>query len=96
MTTTHTPAPTNPDQTAATRGHRVELATYSTDTGEHRRLIGQRIDGIVHIYDEPTDRAQPTYLVEQGLDTNSELQALIGDYLAKAAKVGYPPMHGWF
>jgi hypothetical protein len=96
MTTTHTPAPTSTDQPQTTRGQRVELARYSTDTGQDRRLIGQRIDGIVHIFDEPTTDGQPSYLVEQGLTTNSELHALIDDYVAKAGQLGYPPMHGWF
>jgi hypothetical protein len=96
MTTTHTPAPTTTAQAETTRGQRVELATYTTDTGETRRLVGQRIDGIVHIYDEPTNGTATSYLVEQGLTTNSELRALIDDYLQKAAKLGYPPMHGWF
>jgi hypothetical protein len=96
MTTTHTPAPTSTDQPPTTRGQRVELAHYTTDTGQDRRLIGQRIDGIVHIFDEPTGGGQPSYLVEQGLTTNSELHALIDDYVAKAAALGYAPMHGWF
>lgn len=96
MTTTHTPAPTTADQTPTTRGRRVELATYITDTGEPRGLVGQRLDGIVHIYDEPTAQGGTSYLVEQGLTSNSELHALIEDYMAKATKLGYPPMHGWF
>lgn len=96
MTTTHTPAPITTEQTPTTRGERVELATYTTDTGEPRHLVGQRIDGIVHIYDEPTKGSAVSYLVEQGLTSNSELHALIDDYTAKAAKLGYPPMHGWF
>jgi hypothetical protein len=96
MTTTHTPAPSTTDQTPTTRGPRVELARYTADTGQHRRLIGQRIDGIVHVFDEPTATAEPTYLVEQGLTTNSELEALVEDYVLKAEKLGYPPMHGWF
>ena len=96
MTTTHTPGPTTTEQTPTTRGQRVELATYTTDTGEPRRLVGQRIDGIVHIHDEPTVDNGTSYLVEQGLTSNSELQALIDDYVAKAAELGYPPMHGWF
>ena len=25
-----------------------------------------------------------------------ELEALVADYLAKAKKLGYVPMHGWF
>lgn len=96
MTTTHTPAPTTTEQAPTTCGHRVQLATYTTDTAEQRRLVGQRVDGIVHIYDEPAIPGSTSYLVEQGLTTNSELTALINDYLDKAATLGYPPMHGWF
>jgi hypothetical protein len=96
MTTTHTPAPISADHQSTTRGQRVQLGDYTTDTGTHRILIGQRIDGIVHLYDEPDTDQEPTYLIEQGLTTNGELHALIDDYLAKAAKLGYAPMHGWF
>lgn len=96
MTTTLTPAPTTTDQPhTPTRGQRVELAHYTTDTGQ-RRLIGQRIGGIVHVFDEPAAGDHPTFTVETHLDTNSELQALVADYLAKAKRLGYAPMHGWF
>ena len=96
MTTTHTHAPTTTEQTPTTRGRRVTLGHYTTDTGQPRALVGQRIDGIVHLFDEPVDDEQPTYLVEQGLQTNRELQALVTDYLATAQRLGYAPMHGWF
>ena len=96
MTITHSPAPTTTQHTTTSRGQRVQLAHYQTDTGQHRLLIGQRIDGIVHIYDEPQNADEPSYLVEQGLTANSELTALLNDYTAKAEQLGYPPMHGWF
>ncbi len=92
MTTTHTPQPTT---TTTTAGQRVELARYDSDTGG-RLLIGQRLDGIVHVFDEPAAGNAPTFTVETRLDTNSELQALVADYLAKAQRLGYAPMHGWF
>lgn len=95
MTTTHAPAPATTDQPQATRGQRVELARYDTDTGT-RLLVGQRIDGIVHIFDEPASGDHPTFLVETHLERNSELSALIDDYLAKAKRLGYSPMHGWY
>ena len=95
MTTTHTHAPTTTDQTPTTRGHRVELGHYTTDTGHPRVLIGQRIDGIVPLYDEPVHADAPSYEVERRLETNGELQALLADYLTKAHQLGYPPMHGW-
>lgn len=96
MTTTHTPAPTTAEQRdTPTRGQRVELARYPSDTGQ-RLLIGQRIDGIVHIFDEPADGDAPSFTVETHLERNSELQALVADYLAKAKRLGYSPMHGWY
>lgn len=96
MTTTHAPAPTTTDQPHTTHsGDRVELARYTTATGG-RALIGQRIDGIVHVFDEPTSGQDTRYLVESGLERNSELQALVADYLKTAGRLDYPPMHGWF
>ena len=67
MTTTPTPTPTTTDHTPTVRGRRVELGHYTTDTGEPRVLVGQRIDGIVHVYDQPTTGDAPTYLVERGV-----------------------------
>lgn len=92
MTITNTPQPTT---AAAPAGQRVELARYDSDTGT-RRLVGQRLDGIVHVFDEPAAGDAPTFTVETHLDTNSELQALVADYLAKAKRLGYAPMHGWY
>lgn len=96
MTNTHTP--TRPDttttDTAPSQGQRVELAHYDTDTGT-RVLVGQRIDGTVHVFDEPTTNG-PTFHVEAGLESKAALDALITDYLAKAKRIGYAPMHGWF
>ncbi|MGH2941413.1 MAG: hypothetical protein ACRDLN_01365 [Solirubrobacteraceae bacterium] len=96
MTSTHTlttPAPAT-DTSTQTCGQRVELGRYATDTGD-RRLVGQRIDGIVHVFDEPTTDG-PTYTIEAGLHSKAELDALVADYLAKAKRLGYAPMHGWF
>lgn len=95
MTTIHAPAPATADQAQTTRGQRVELARYNTDTGL-RLLIGQRIDGVVHVFDEPATGDHPGFLVETHLDRNSELTALVADYLAKAKRLGYSPMYGWY
>jgi hypothetical protein len=95
MTSTHTQAPTTTDQSPTTHGPRVELGRYQADTGT-RRLIGQRIDGIVHVFDEPLTPGQPSFTVETHLDTNGELQALVADYLTTARRIGYCPMHGWY
>ena len=95
MTTTNAPAPATTDQTQTTHGQRVELARYDSDTGV-RLLIGQRIDGVVHVFDEPATGDHPAFLVETHLERNSELTALVDDYLAKAKRLGYSPMHGWY
>lgn len=96
MTNTHTPTrpATTTDPTTPTKGQRVELAHYDSDTGA-RVLIGQRIDGSVHVFDEPTGTGT-TYEVERDLESKAALDALISDYLAKAKRIGYAPMHGWF
>lgn len=78
-------------------GQRVALATYTTaDSDEQRVLIGQRVDGIVRVTDEPAHGDGRSYLVEPQLESKAALDALIDDYLAKAARIGYAPMHGWF
>jgi hypothetical protein len=88
MTTTLTPT---------TQAPRVTLATYTTDTGEERALIGQRIDGIPRVTDEPAGETGETYVVEPQIEeSKAALDALLADYLAKAKKLGYAPMHGWF
>jgi hypothetical protein len=98
MTTTHTtkttaaiPTPERPT------GQRVQLATYMTkDSGEPRVLIGQRVDGIVRVTDEPAHGQGRCYLVEPQMESKAALDALVDDYLAKAKRIGYAPMHGWF
>lgn len=96
MTTTLTPAPTTDQQPATTtHGERVELGRYPSDTGL-RLIIGQRIDGVVHVFDEPEGGDAPGFAVEAGFASNSELHALVADYLAKAKRLGYAPMHGWY
>jgi len=72
-------------------GQRTELARYTVAEGE-RILYGQRINGIVRITDRPTDQGRRAYLVERGLDTKSELDALIADYLHQATKLDSPPL----
>jgi hypothetical protein len=51
---------------------------------------------VVRITDEPDGDHGTTYLVESQLSAKAELDALITDYLIKAKRTGYPPMHGWF
>jgi hypothetical protein len=72
-------------------GQRTELARYTVTEGE-RILYGQRIDGIVRVTDRPAGNGGRAYLVERGLETKSELDALIADYLKQAAKLDGPPL----
>lgn len=71
------------------------LATYECDEGI-RELVGQRVDGIVRITDRRKDAEGRAYLVEEGIACMPELEAILSDYLAKARRLGYAPMQGWF
>ena len=76
-------------------GQAKVLATYECDEGQ-RQLVGQRVDGIVRITDRRLGGHGRSYLVEEGLTKMPELQAIVDDYLAKAKRLGYAPMQGWF
>lgn len=78
-----------------TTGHPKILASYEADEGT-RQLVGQRVDGIVRITDRPEDNDGRAYLVEEGIGCMAELEAILADYLAKAKRLGYAPMQGWF
>jgi hypothetical protein len=72
-------------------GKRTELARYTVAEGE-RILYGQRIDGIVRVTDRPASQGGRAYLVERGLETKGELDAVVADYLGQAAKLDCPPV----
>lgn len=72
-------------------GKRTELARYRIPEGE-RVVYGQRVDGIVRVTDRPSGDGGRSYLVEGGLETKGELDALVTDYLATAAKLDAVPM----
>jgi hypothetical protein len=72
-------------------GKRTELARYTVTEGE-RILYGQRIDGIVRVTDRPVGEGGRAYLVERDLETKGELDAVVADYLAQAAKLDCPPV----
>ncbi len=78
-----------------TTGRPQRLATYTADVGE-RVLVGQRVDGVVRVSDVPADGLGRSYLVEPEVGSMAELRALVADYTAKANKLGWVPMHGWF
>jgi hypothetical protein len=75
---------------APTVGVRTELARYTIPAGE-RILYGQRIDGVVRVTDRPAQPDGRSYLVERGLETKGELDALVADYLRVAADLGDVP-----
>ena len=72
------------------------LATYDSDEGT-RQLVAQRIKGFVALSDVPTDDGR-VYLVERHVGALAELNALVEDYLAKAAECGRCPLApgGWW
>jgi hypothetical protein len=72
-------------------GPLTELARY-TVTGGERVIYGQRVDGIVRVVDRPAAPGGRAYLVERGLQTKSELDALIADYLTSAQRLQAVPM----
>ena len=77
-----------------TVGKRKELARYTTPAGE-RVLYGQRIDGVVRVTDRPAGAASETdraYVVERGLTSQAELDALVRDYTAEAFRLRAVPM----
>jgi hypothetical protein len=71
------------------------LCYGGADVGE-RILVGQRVDGRVRVTDEPAAGKGRRYLSEAYLESNDALDALIADYVEKARRLGYVPMHGWF
>ena len=88
--------PVDPAPPAARRmtpevGPRTELARYTVPAGE-RVIYGQRVDGIVRVVDRPAAPGGRAYLVERGLETKSELDALIADYRVTAERLQAVPM----
>ena len=44
-------------------------------------------------------REAPTrrrWVIERGVESKAELEAIVADYRQKAQKLGYVPMMGWF
>ena len=75
----------------STAGERKILARYQADEGE-RQLVAQRVNGRVALTDIPTAEQGRVHLVERHLGALDELDALVEDYLAKAAECGQCPM----
>ena len=69
----------------------VELARYRISSGE-RRLIGQRVLGVVRLVDAPTGTHGRRYVVERELRSKAELDALVCDYVAQAVRFDEIPI----
>jgi hypothetical protein len=63
----------------------VELARYRISAGE-RILKGQRILDVVRVTDIPANGQGRRYLVERELTSNTELEAIVADYLDQAER----------
>ena len=73
---------------SAAVGERVELARYMTSAGE-RIVFGQRVDGVVRVTDKPAGRGR-SFLVERGLTSKAELDALVEDYVEQSERRDEP------
>jgi hypothetical protein len=83
----------NATATADKRGELCELARYAVPEGT-RVLVGQRIDGVVHVFDWPAGGGGRRYHVEAGFGSKAELAVLLADYRRRAAQIGACPMSG--
>ena len=63
---------------------RVELGRYTISAGE-RVIYGQRVLGVVRVVDVPAGGRGRRYIIERGLSSMSELEAIVADYLQQAA-----------
>jgi hypothetical protein len=83
--------PSPPARRPPVVGARTELARYRVVEGE-RIVCGQRVDGVVRVTDRPAGEDGRAYLIERGLETKAELDALVADYVAQAERLGMPPL----
>lgn len=67
------------------------LAEYDCNAGKGQ-LIRARVNGSVHVTDVPEADEGRVYMVERRLGSMKELDALVDDYLDKAARLGRCPM----
>jgi hypothetical protein len=66
------------------RGDRIELGRYRITSGE-RAIYGQRLLGVVRLVDVPAAGRGRRYVIERGLTSIAELEAIVADYLQQAA-----------
>ncbi|HEX8083320.1 MAG TPA: hypothetical protein VF529_03460 [Solirubrobacteraceae bacterium] len=74
---------------SATVGERVELARYTMSSGE-RIVFGQRVNGVVRVTDKPASGHGRSFLVERGLTSNRELEAVVADYIRESGRRDEP------
>jgi hypothetical protein len=77
-------------RTPATRPA-VELGRYTTSADGERIVRVQRIRGVVRLTDVPADPRGRRYLIERGLTSRAELDAVVADYLEQAAALDAIP-----
>ena len=70
-------------------GERVELGRYEITAGP-RILFGQRVDGVVRVTDKPATGRGRSFLVERGLTSNAELEAIVADYVSESERRDEP------
>lgn len=76
---------------ADSQGQLCELGRYAVPE-ESRILVGQRIDGVVHVYDWPAAGRGRRYHVEAGFESKAELAVLLAEYRRRAERLGVCPM----
>ena len=69
---------------SAGAGHPIELGRYTISAGE-RVIYGQRVLGVVRVVDVPAAGRGRRYIIERGLSSMAELEAIVADYLQQAA-----------
>jgi hypothetical protein len=68
-----------------------ELGRYVVPD-EARLLVGQRIDGTVHVFDWPAAGRGRRFHVEAGFESKAELAVLLAEYRRRAERLGVCPM----
>ena len=70
-------------------GTTVELQRYRIPDGE-RALKAQRIEGRTAVMDVPLDYEGRGYLVERDVESQSELDGLVAEYIQRSEVCGAP------
>lgn len=68
-----------------------ELGRYTTTNDGVRIVYGQRINGFVRLIDVPATRCGRRIVLEDGLTSKAETDAIVADYLAQAAALDAIP-----